>query len=117
MALQIITFDPAAAPALTPDEVVAKVNAAATDITRAGSVDPAARPIELAEVGTAELAAAAVTAVKLSSAAARDNLDALPHVDRKYVRTNPVAGQYKIIHFQRNNVGLLEVEYDDVAVV
>lgn len=102
MALQTFTIDPNAE-ALSPDDVVAKVNAAATDITRAGAVDPSARPIETAEV----------TAAKLAASAARDNLDAMAHVDRKYVRTNPTTGQYKIIHFQRNTVGLVEIEYDD----
>lgn len=105
MALQTMTLDPDAVP-LTPDEVVAKVNAASDNIERAGSVTATARPIGAGEV----------TAAKLAASAARDNLDGMAHVDRKYVRTNPTVGQYKIVHFQRSAIGLLEVEYDDTPV-
>ncbi len=68
MGLETFVIDPSAE-ALTPDEVVAKVNAATSDITRASSVTAAARPIEALEVDTAELAAGAVTNPKIGALA------------------------------------------------
>lgn len=68
MGLKTFTVDPGAE-ALTPDEVVAKVNAAGDDITRASSVSAAARPIETGEVDTAELATDAVTNAKIDTGA------------------------------------------------
>ena len=68
MAIASFTIDPGAE-ALTPDEVVAKVNAASDDITRASSVSAVARPIEALEVTDAELATDAVTTVKVASGA------------------------------------------------
>ena len=117
MALATFTIDPAAE-ALTPDEVVAKVNAASTDITRAGSVDPTARPIEANEITSAEIAPGAVTAADMAAAAARDNLMAMADIDRRVVVSRPVAasGDFKLISFKRTGAGLLEAEYDDVPV-
>ena len=66
MGIQTFTVDPGAE-ALTPDEVVAKVNAASDDITRASSVSAAARPIEALEITDAELATDAVTNVKVAT--------------------------------------------------
>lgn len=68
MGTETFTIDPGAE-ALTPDEVVAKVNAATADITRASSVSAAARPIEALEVDTAELAVDAVTNAKIDTGA------------------------------------------------
>ncbi len=68
MGLETFTVDPGAE-ALTPDEVVAKVNAASADITRASSVAAAARPIEALEVTDTELAADAVTNAKVATGA------------------------------------------------
>ncbi len=106
MALQTITFDPDAK-LLTDDEHVAAINAASSNITRASSVSAIARPIEVAEV----------TSVELSANASKDNLDALSDVDRKYLRTLPVSGQFKVINIQRNVAGEVEVTFDDVAVI
>ncbi len=107
MAIATLTIDPGAA-ALTPDEHVAAINAATAVIDRASSVDPAARPIQTGEITVAELA----------SAAAKGNLDALADVDRGYIQTRPVAasGDFKIIALKRTAAGLVEAEYDDVAV-
>jgi len=90
----------------TDNEIVAKVNAATTNITRAGSVEAAARPIADAEV----------TSAKLDGGVAKANLDAMTDVARGYVKTTPTAGQFKVIAVERQADGKLKVEYDDVAV-
>lgn len=54
MAIVRILLDPLAVP-YTDDEIVGKVNAAAVNISRAGSVEAAARPIAAGEVGATEL--------------------------------------------------------------
>ena len=115
MALQTFTLDPNAQ-ALSDNDVVNKINSATIDITRAGSVDPSARPIEALEVGTAELAANAVTNAKLDSSAAKDNLDALGDTVRGYVQTNPGSGEFPVVAVARDASGDLEVTYDDVAI-
>ena len=106
MALQTITFDPDAR-LLTDDEHIAAINAATANITRASSVSALARPITAGEV----------TSVELSADASKDNLDALADIDRKYVRTLPVSGQFRVINVQRNVAGEVEVTFDDVAIV
>lgn len=88
---------------LTDNDVVGKVNDATVDITRAGSVDATARPIEANEV----------TNAKLATTAAKDNLDAMADVDRGFVKTNPLTGEYPIIAIQREADGDFDVEYDD----
>lgn len=54
MAIQSFQLDPNAV-AYTDNEIVGKVNAAAVNISRAGSVEAAARPIAEGEVGATEL--------------------------------------------------------------
>lgn len=103
MAIQSMTLDPNAA-AYTDDQIVGKVNAAATQITRAGAVAAAARPLVDGEV----------TATKLAAAAARDNLDAIADTVRGYVQTNPAAGQFPIISIERQADGKMKVDFDDV---
>ena len=61
MAIATMTLDPNAA-VYTDDEIVGKVNSASANITRAGSVAAAARPIADGEVATAKLAAGAIKA-------------------------------------------------------
>lgn len=103
--------------ALSDNDVVGKVNTATVDITRAGSVDPTARPIEALEVGTSELAAGAVDNTKLASSAAKDNLDALVDTARGYIKTAPISGEFPVINVQRDAGGNLDVDYDNVAIV
>ena len=105
MAIQTMTIDPDAT-ALTPDEHVAAINAATANITRASSVDAAARPIGAGEVTDTELAVSA----------ARDNLKAMSDVAREVVLTRPVTGEFPIVALQRNAGGDVDVEYDDVAI-
>jgi len=105
MAIASMQLDPNAA-AYTDDEIVGKVNAATATISRASSVDAAARPLVAGEVDNAALAASA----------AKDNLDALADTDRGYIKTSPAAGEFKVITVQRDAAGKLDVDYDDVAV-
>lgn len=106
MALATLTLDPDAA-VLTDDQHVDAINAASNQITRASSVTAAARPIETAEV----------TSTELDSTAARDNLKAMTDVGREVMLTRPVSGEFPIIAMHRDAAGLVEVEYDDVAIV
>jgi len=105
MAIASMQLDPNAA-AYTDDEIVAKVNAATATISRASSVDAAARPLVAGEVDNAALAASA----------AKDNLDALADTDRGYIKTGPTTGEFKIVNLQRDASGKLDIDYDDVAV-
>lgn len=105
MAIQSFSLDPNAQ-AYTDDQIVGKVNAAAAQITRAGAVAAAARPIAAGEVSNTELA----------SGATKANLDAMTDTARGYVKTSPIAGQFKIISIERDAAGKLKADYDDVAV-
>ncbi len=104
MTLQSFQLDPNAA-AYTDDQIVGKINAASANITRAGSVDSAARPITSGEVGVTELA----------STAAKDSLDALADAARGYIQTKPQTGEFPVVAIQRDAAGLLDTSYDDVA--
>lgn len=99
----------------TDDEIVGKVNSASANITRAGSVDAAARPIEDLEIAEGKLAANAVTNAKLASSAAKDNLDGMGETDRGYIKTDPAVGEFKVLAIHRDSAGKLDVDYDDVA--
>jgi len=118
------------AQAYTDDEIVGKINAAAVDITRAGAVDPSARPIEVGEVGATELADEPYTTAEQTKLAGvedsatadqtgaevRDLIVALADDARKIVITNPASGEFKVVAIHREAGGKLDVEYDDVAV-
>jgi len=106
MAIVRILLDPDAV-AFTDDEIVGKVNAAAINITRAGSVEAAARPIVDAEI----------TGPKLSSDAAKANLDAMVELERGYVKTNPQSGEYKVTALQVTSNNKLAVDQSDVPEV
>lgn len=116
MAILSFQLDPNAI-ALTDNDIVTKINSATIDITRAGSVDPSARPIALLEIGTAELAANAVTNAKAAVTLAKDNLNAMSDIARQYIKTNPVIGEFPVTGIQRDALGNMDVEYDDVAIV
>ncbi len=105
MATQTMTLDPNAQ-AYTDDEIVGKVNAASDDITRAGSVSAAARPIEATEITNTELA----------DGAAKANLDEMLATARGYIKTSPAAGEFKIIGAHRDAAGKLAIAYDDVPI-
>ena len=114
MATQTMVLDPNAQ-AYTDDEIVGKFNSASANITRASSVDAAARPIVTGEVDTAELAAGAVESSKLDTGAAKANLDAMADTDRSYIKTDPTTGEYKVVSIQRDSASKLAAKYDDVA--
>jgi len=107
MTKESFQLDPNAVP-YTDDEIVGKINSASTGaiITRAGSVATTARPIEDAEV----------TDLKLSSDAAKLNLDAMDELVRGYIITDPQTGEFPVLAIQRNSTGKLDVDYDNVAV-
>lgn len=115
MAIQSFQIDPNAT-YYTDDQIVGKVNAATANITRAGSVAAAARPIAANEVTATEIAAGAVSNVKLAGTAAKDNLDALADTARGYIKTNPTSGEFPVISVQRDANGKVDVDYDDVAI-
>ena len=105
MAIQSMTLDPNAG-AYTDDQIVGKVNAATAQITRAGAVAAAARPIATGEVDATALAAGV----------AKSNLDAMVDTARGYIKTSPIAGQFKVVSVERQADGKLKATYDDVAV-
>lgn len=106
MAIQVVALDPNAVPALTPDEVIAKVNAASDNITRASSVSAAARPI----------AAKEVTSGKLDDGVAKVNLDAMSDIARGYIHTTPEVGEFPVVAVKRGADGKIDISYDDVAI-
>ncbi len=112
MAIEKVYLDPNAT-TYTDDEIVGKVNSATADITRAGSVDATARPIEAGEVGATEIAAGAVESAKLDTGVAKANLDAMADLDRGYILTRPVTGQKKVIALQTHSDDKMEVEQND----
>lgn len=105
MAIQSMVLDPNAA-AYTDDEIVAKVNTATTQITRASSVAAAARPIASNEI----------TDTELSDGAAKANLDAMSATTRGYIKTSPTTGQFPVIAIERDANGKLKTDYDDVPI-
>ena len=105
MVIQSMQLDPNAA-SYTDNDIVGKVNTATAQITRASSVAAAARPIASGEVSNTELAAGV----------AKTNLDAMANTARGYIKTNPVATEFKVIAIHLQASGKLDVEYDDVAV-
>lgn len=105
MAIQNILLDPNAV-ALTPDEVVGKVNAASDNISRAGSVTAAARPLVDDEV----------TADKVADGVAKANLDAMAATARGYIKTEPTAGEFPVTAVKRAADGKIDISYDDVAI-
>ena len=102
--IQTMALDPNAA-AYTDDEIVSKINSASAQITRAGSVAAAARPVADGEV----------TSAKLDAGVAKANLDAMSDTARGYIKTAPTTGQFKVVSVQRQADGKLGVSYDDVA--
>ena len=95
MAIQSFQLDPNAA-SYTDDQIVAKINSASDPITRASSVDAAARPLVAGEAAT--------------------NLDAMADETRGYIQTNPAVGEFPIVAIHRDAAGLTDIEYDDVAI-
>ena len=106
MAIQSFVLDPNAQ-SYTDDQIVGKINAAASQITRAGSVAAAARPIGVGEV----------TNTELNAGVAKANLDAMSDTARSYVKSNPTSGQYPIISIKRQADGKMGVDYDDQPIV
>lgn len=139
MAIQSMSLDPNAQ-SYTDDQIVGKINTAAAQITRAGSVAAAARPIASSEVDATKIAAGAIktkltaetdanklTSSELAAAAAiaatqeaagnaKASLDAMTDTARGYIKTAPTTGQFKVVSIERDATGKLKTDYDDVAV-
>lgn len=115
MAIQSFQLDPNAA-SYTDDQIVGKINTATANITRAGSVAAAARPIASGEVGDTELGSFTVTNTELSAGVAAANLDAMSDTARGYIKTSPAIGEFPVVAIQRDAAGLLDTDYDDVAI-
>ena len=115
MAIVNMVLDPNAA-SYTDDQIVGKVNTATANITRAGSVSAAARPIATGEVGDTELGAFTVTNSELSAGVAAANLDAMSDTARGYIKTSPSTGEFPVVAVQRAADGKLDIDYDNVAV-
>ena len=139
MAIQSLLLDPDAV-SYTDNEIVGKINTATDNITRASSVDAAARPIANSEITDAKIAtgaiktklgaeadadklvsaslaaAAGITNAQVEAELAKTNLDAMADTARGYIKTNPTTGQFKVIAIERQADGKAKVEYDDVAV-
>jgi hypothetical protein len=95
MAKESFQLDPNAV-VYTDDEIVGKVNSATANISRAGSVEAAARPIESGE-----------------GADVRDAILALPDVDRKLIITDPQSGEKPVLALQKDADGKLDIDNDD----
>ncbi len=139
MAIQTMVLDPNAA-SYTDDQIVGKVNAATAQITRAGSVAAAARPIAAGEVDATALAvgaiktklgaesdgnklvsaslaaAAGIANAQVSAGLAKANLDAMGDLTRGYIKTDPASGQYKVVSVHVDADGKTAIKFDDVAV-
>ncbi|KKK83975.1 hypothetical protein LCGC14_2787950, partial [marine sediment metagenome] len=63
------------------------------------------------------LAANAVTNAKAEATLAKDNLNAMSDTVRGYVKTEPVSGEFPVINVQRDALGNLDVDYDDVVII
>lgn len=105
MAIVSMTLDPNAV-SYTDNDIISKINAASTAITRASCVSAAARPIGTNEVGNTHLVAGV----------AKTNLDAIADTARGYIKTAPVTGQFPIISMERDATGKLKTDYDNVAI-
>ena len=116
MVIQTVELDPNAQ-SYTDDEIVGKVNTATANITRASSVDAAARPLVANEVTGTEINAGSVDNSKLAATAAKDNLDAQSDTTRGYIKTDPAVGEFPVVSIQRNAAGKTAADYDDVAIV
>ena len=115
MAIVSMQLDPNAQ-SYTDDEIVGKVNTATANITRASSVDAAARPLAAGEVGSTELAAGAVSNTELATGVAAVNLDAMADTARGYVKTSPTTGEFTVVAIQRDATGKLDIDYDNIPI-
>lgn len=128
MAIEKVYLDPNAA-AYTDDEIIGKVNTATANITRAGSVEATARPIESGEVGVTELAGEEFTTAEQTKLGAvedsatadqtgaevKDLIVALVDDEREIIISRPTTGQKKIYAIQTHSDAKQEIEQSDTA--
>jgi len=125
MAIQSFQLDPNAQ-SYTDDQIVGKVNAATANITRAGSIEGTAASAldsddigegsgNLYDTGAPPTDDEVVTAINNASNSITREA-ALSQDDLNIVKSSPVAGEYYIKNIHRDSSGLMDIEYDDVAV-
>ncbi len=110
---------------LEPDAIVARINAATTQITRASSVAAAARPLVAQEVQKIHFTSGAIKQklaeeiesnkidkTEMKSTAARDSIKDLPDETRDIVLTEEAVDKQRVLAVQRNiTTGGLEIIY------
>jgi len=114
VAITSFTLDPNAQ-SYTDDQIVGKVNTASANITRAGSVDAAARPVVAGEIGDPELGTFSVSNTELVAGVVKTNLDSMADAARGYIKTSPAAGEFPVISVQKAGINL-DISYDSVAI-
>lgn len=110
---------------LEPDAIVSRINAATTQITRAGSVAAAARPLVAEEVQkihftpgaikqklAEEIESNKIDKTEMKPTAARDSIKDLPDETRDIVLTEESEGKQRVLAVQRkSDTGALEIVY------
>lgn len=125
MAIQSMQLDPNAV-TYTDDEIVGKVNAAAAKVSsdqmEDGTTNKVYTATEQTKLGGVEDGATGdqggdeiITAINGGSTPITREA-ALSQDDLNIVKTNPVAGEFKVKNIHRDATGKLDVEYDDVVV-
>lgn len=125
MAIQSMQLDPNSA-SYTDDEIVGKVNSATTKVSadsmEDGTTNKAYTATEQTKLGTVEDSATAdqdgdemVTAIDAGSSSIT-RADAVDASSMDLVKTNPVAGEYKVKAIHRQSDGKMDIEYEDIAV-
>ena len=132
MAIEKVYLDPNAA-AYTDDQIVGKVNTAAVNITRAGSIEgSAASALSSDDIGegatnkydtgeppasTDELAEGAAnkydTGVPLTAIQTKDAIVAMADDDREIIISRPAPGQKKVYAIQTHTDAKQEIEQSD----
>jgi len=125
MAIASMQLDPNAA-SYTDDEIVAKVNAATTTISRAAAIASAA----LSGIDSDDIAEGSVNVYDTGVPPTDDEViaainnattsitreAALDQNSLNIVKTNPASGEFSIKNIHRDAAGKMDIEYDDVAV-
>ena len=125
MAIQSMQLDPNAA-SYTDDEIVGKVNAATAKVdadqlqdgvtNKAYTATEQTKLTSVEDNATADMSGDEVIAAIDAGTASITREGALSQDDLNIVKTNPVAGEFKVKNIHRDSTGKLDIEYDDVAV-
>lgn len=124
MAIASFQLDPNAQ-SYSDDEIVAKVNAA-TDTVSADKIsdgtnnkvytsDEQFKLTGIESNATADQDGDEIVTAINSGSSSITREDALSQDDLNIIKTNPVAGEYKVKNIHRDSSGKMDIEYDDVA--